>query len=77
MKSKITLFLSLLFLLAAFGLKAQVSPSFRWTGYASTTGNVYNTDKIVPLPDGSVFVAGSFQGESLTFGSVTMQGYAG
>jgi len=77
MKSKITLFLSLLFLLAAFGLKAQVSPSFRWTGYASTTGNVYNTDKIVSLPDGSVFVAGSFQGESLTFGSVTIQGFTG
>jgi hypothetical protein len=46
MKSKITQFLSLLFLLTAFGLKAQVSPSFRWTGYASTTGNVYKQTKL-------------------------------
>lgn len=77
MKSKITLCLTMLLLLAAFSLSAQVPPSFRWSDYASTTGNVYNTDKMIPLPDGSVVVAGSFMGGSITFGSTTVNGFSG
>jgi len=75
MKSKITL-LTVLMLLAVFSLKAQVPPSFRWSDFASTTGTV-NADKIVPLPDGSVIVAGSFYAESLTFGATTIKGFWG
>lgn len=76
MKTKFTLVFFWLLLVVCSPLKSQMTPSFNWSDYASTLGNT-EVDHIVPIPDGSVLVAGTFMASDITFGNITLNGFTG
>lgn len=76
MKAKFTLIFFWLFFLVVISANSQVAPTFKWFDSGSSSGNVNVTD-VVPVPDGSFLAAGTFMGESITFGNITITGFRG
>lgn len=76
MKTKFTVLFLLVFTLTSGVLQSQVPPSFRWSDYAIPSGYAMPS-QVLPVPDGSVIIAGRFMGDSVTFGTTTLHGTGG